>query len=51
LLLESLVYRVAEEILKFDGAITSVNVAVRKTRPPVPEDVASVGVRCTLCRP
>jgi dihydroneopterin aldolase len=51
LLLESLAYRVAEEILKFDGAITSVNVAVRKTRPPVPEDVASVGVRCTLCRP
>ena len=50
LLLERLAYRVAEEILDFDAAITSVTVAVRKVRPPVTEDVASVGVRCTLCR-
>ena len=49
-LLESLAYRVAQEILDFDAAITSVTVAVRKVRPPVTEDVASVGVRCTLCR-
>ena len=50
-LLESLAYRVAHEILDFDEAISSVTVAVRKVRPPVAEDVASVGVRCTLCRP
>lgn len=50
LLLETLAYRVAHEILGFDDAITSVTVAVRKLRPPVPEDVASVGVRCTVSR-
>ena len=49
-LLETLAQRVAQEILNFDEAITSVTVAVRKVRPPVSEDVASVGVRCTLCR-
>lgn len=51
LLLESLAYRVAREVLAFDDAIESVTVAVRKLRPPVPEDVATVGVRCTLRRP
>lgn len=50
-LLETLAYRVAHEILAFDRAIESVTVAVRKLRPPVPEDVASVGVRCTVSRP
>ena len=51
LLLETLAYRVAYEILAFDGDIASVTIAVRKVRPPVIEDVASVGVRCTVHRP
>jgi dihydroneopterin aldolase len=51
LLLETLAYRVAHEVLALDTAITSVTVAVRKLRPPVPEDVATVGVRCTVQRP
>jgi dihydroneopterin aldolase len=50
LLLETLAYRVAYEILAFDEEIVSVTVAVRKVRPPVAEDVASVGVRCTVAR-
>jgi dihydroneopterin aldolase len=50
LLLETLAYRVADEILGFDPEIESVTVAVRKARPPVVEDVASVGVRCTVHR-
>lgn len=51
LLLETLAYRVAREVLAFDGAVTAVTVAVRKLRPPVEEDVATVGVRCTVRRP
>jgi dihydroneopterin aldolase len=50
LLLETLAYRVAHEILAFDEEIASVTVAVRKVRPPVVEDVSSVGVRCTVAR-
>ncbi|HEY5266383.1 MAG TPA: dihydroneopterin aldolase [Acidimicrobiales bacterium] len=50
LLLETMAYRVAREILAFDTAISSVSVAVRKLRPPVPEDVATVGVRCSVQR-
>lgn len=49
-LLETLAYRVAQEVLALDHEITSVTVAVAKLRPPVPEDVATVGVRCTLGR-
>jgi dihydroneopterin aldolase len=49
-LLETLATRVAQHILAFDPAIKSVSVAVRKLQPPVPEDVASVGVRTTLLR-
>jgi hypothetical protein len=37
--------------LAFDSEISSVTVAVRKVRPPVAQDVASVGVRCTVSRP
>jgi dihydroneopterin aldolase len=51
MLLETLAYRVAQEVLAMDEAITSVTVAVRKLRPPVADDVATVGVRCTLARP
>lgn len=50
LLLETLAHRVAHEILAYDREITSVMVAVRKVRPPVGEDVATVGVRCTIAR-
>jgi len=51
LLLETLVYRVAYEVLALDPEISQVTVAARKLRPPVAEDVATVGVRCTLERP
>ena len=51
LLLETLAYRVAYEVLAFDEEIASVTVSVRKVRPPVVEDVASVGVRCSVQRP
>lgn len=50
LLLETLAQRVAHEILSYDKEITSVTVAVRKSRPPVAQDVASVGVRCRVSR-
>jgi dihydroneopterin aldolase len=51
LLLETLAYRVARQILAYDEWISSVTVAVRKLHPPVAEDVATVGVRCTVTRP
>lgn len=51
LLLETLVYRVAHEILAFDELIDSVSVLARKLRPPVSEDVATVGARCSVRRP
>ena len=50
LLLETLAYRVAREVLAFDDEIDAVTVSVRKLRPPVPQDVATVGVRCTVTR-
>ena len=49
-LLETLATRVGEEILGFDPEISAVTVAVRKVRPPVAHDVATVGVRCTVRR-
>jgi dihydroneopterin aldolase len=49
-LLETLAYRVAQAVLDFDVEVDTVHVAVRKLRPPVPEDVATVGVRCTVQR-
>jgi dihydroneopterin aldolase len=51
LLLETLAYRVAREVLAYDEGISSVTIAVRKLHPPVAEDVATVGVRCTVTRP
>jgi dihydroneopterin aldolase len=45
-LLESLAGAVADAVLA-DARVTSVTVAVRKLRPPVPYDVASTGVRIT----
>jgi dihydroneopterin aldolase len=50
LLLETLVSRVAEAVLAMDSDIDAVTVSVRKLRPPVPEDVATVGVRTSLSR-
>jgi len=50
LLLETLAYHVAREILALDEAVSVVTVAVRKLRPPVSEDVGSVGVRTTVRR-
>ena len=50
LLLETLAYRVAHEVLAMDPAIEAATVSVRKLRAPVEEDVESVGVRCTLRR-
>ncbi len=49
-LLETLIYRAAQEILNFDPEIERVTLAVRKLRPPVPHDVATTGVRCSLAR-
>ena len=48
-LLERLAQRISEEVLA-DERVTSVTVAVRKLRPPVPQDVATSGVRITRAR-
>jgi dihydroneopterin aldolase len=45
-LLESLAGAIADAVLA-DVHVTSVTVAVRKLRPPVPHDVGSTGVRLT----
>jgi len=45
-LLESLAGAIADAVLT-DAHVTSVTVAVRKLRPPVPHDVGSAGVRLT----
>lgn len=46
-LLEHLAAAIAEAVLAADERITSVTVAVRKLRPPVPHALASSGVRIT----
>jgi dihydroneopterin aldolase len=43
LLLERVVQRIAEELLRFDR-VTAVNVTVRKLRPPLANDVATSAV-------
>lgn len=50
LLLETLVHRVAAAVLELDPAIELVRVRAHKLRPPVPYDVATVGVSCTRRR-
>jgi dihydroneopterin aldolase len=45
-LLETLAEAVAEALVATPGVV-SASVTVRKLRPPVPEDVASAGVRVT----
>jgi dihydroneopterin aldolase len=44
-LLEALTSAVAEAVLAGDRRIVEVEATVRKTRPPLPRDVGSVGVR------
>lgn len=44
-LLETLADAVARAVLSHDGRVAMVAVTVHKLRPPVPRDVASVGVR------
>ena len=49
-LLEHLAGRVADAVLAVDGRIASVTVWVRKLEPPVPERLATSGVRLTRDR-
>ena len=49
-LLEHLAGCIADEVLAVDDRITSVTVAVRKLDPPVPERLATSGVRLTRTR-
>lgn len=49
-LLEALATEVADRALAADGRISAVSVTVRKVRPPVPVDVASIGVNVVLER-
>lgn len=44
-LLEHLASRIADALLGVDRRIEQVAVAVRKLRPPVPQDLATAGVR------
>ncbi len=50
LLLETLADRVARAVLDLEPAVSAVTIVVRKLVPPVPERVATVGVRRTLER-
>jgi dihydroneopterin aldolase len=50
LLLERLAEEVAAAVLARDGRICSVEVAIRKLRPPVPHALASSGVRVVRAR-
>lgn len=45
LLLERLAAELADAVLSADARIGAVEVAVRKLRPPVPQDLATSGVR------
>jgi len=50
LLLETLVVRVGEAVLAADVAISAVTVTAKKLAPPVPQSIATVGVRTTSRR-
>lgn len=50
-LLEHLASQLAEAALAVDARIAGVDVAVRKLRPPVPQHLASSGVRIRRQRP
>lgn len=49
-LLEHVAERIAEVVLA-DDRVTEVTVAARKLRPPVPQHLATAGVRITRSRP
>lgn len=49
-LLEALAERTAGAVLGCDDRITGVTVWIRKLRPPVPQDLATSGVRVTRRR-
>jgi len=50
LLLERLAGRIAESVLAADERIAAVELTVRKLRPPVPQDLATSGVRVRRSR-
>lgn len=50
-LLERLGSELAAAVLAVDDRIAAVDVAVRKLRPPVPQDLATSGVRLRRARP
>jgi dihydroneopterin aldolase len=49
-LLESLAEKIAARVLGLDDRIAGVTVIVRKLRPPVPQDLATSGVRISRSR-
>jgi len=49
-LLEALAEKIAARVLGLDERIAGVTVAVRKVRPPVPQDLATSGVRISRSR-
>lgn len=49
-LLEAVAERIAGVVLGLDARIAEVTVAVRKVRPPVPQDLATSGVRIARSR-
>jgi dihydroneopterin aldolase len=49
-LLEAVAEQMAAAVLDADGRIEAVTVAVRKLRPPVPQQLATSGVRITRTR-
>ena len=49
-LLEALAEKIAKRVLGLDERVTAVTVAVRKLRPPVPQDLTTSGVRITRSR-
>jgi 7,8-dihydroneopterin aldolase/epimerase/oxygenase len=50
-LLEHLAAQLADAVLAVDGRINAVELSVRKLRPPVPQHLASSGVRIRRGRP
>jgi len=49
-LLERLAVLVADAVLALDERVAAVEVVVRKLRPPVPQDLATAGVRVRRAR-
>ncbi len=49
-LIEKLATDMGKAVLAYDERVTAVDVALRKTHPPVPHDLAWAGVRLTVSR-